>query len=279
MALPGTKSPRARRLLLALLLVGVLAAAVAAAWVMDLRARRRVWRAADIMAEIRSRGLGAFWPERAVVEWYLRQDPRGPIGWRATARWATRDGGFAGVDLLIDRSGSGVEQWTLDPSAGRGTYDATAQDETSYSRTQVLLTDGRVQVAQSSGDTAESPEPPNYIPEGLLELVVRRVGQRRTDGLFKIVFNNRPNRYGVVDFGNLHIRHLGTSRAGGPKVRVSSETDGERFQSVYEFDGQGQLAGVTAASGVRSVRSSLQEVGRFFPQAPARLSPFLPEDL
>ena len=276
----GRRSRHFRRSLLALLMAGVLAATVAAAWVLDAAAGRRRRRGAEIVAHIRSRGLEAFWPESTRIDWYLIRGREAPVGWRASARWRSGSGGFAGVALEVYSAGYGREEWALNGDATAGDYAAVSQSRRhGPSATDIAFADGAVTVVRVPGRRARSPAPDNYIPEGMVDLVVRQVADRQTDALFKMVFNERENRHKAVDYGAMRIRDVGPSRAGGRKVGISATRGGGELDRVYEFDANGRVVAVACGEGVRWIAATAEEVEGIFPTAGQRLARFLPGGL
>ena len=82
-----------------LLLVGVLAAAVGAAWLVQAPPARRTRAARQILEQLRRDGLARHWPETLRIHWYLMRQAKQPLAWMAVVTGRTEDGGFAGMKL------------------------------------------------------------------------------------------------------------------------------------------------------------------------------------
>ncbi len=283
MAMKAGEASRPRRSLLAGLTGLILAAAVGAAWLLAASAGRRVRAGREIIEEIRAGGLGKLWPREPRIDWYLIHNGPKPVGWRAAARARTEEGQFVGVDMDALPGVESLENWFLNADATEGRYVGVERaGGRRIGQTRITLADGQVEVFQYLPRVppgifrARSPAPENYLPEGMLELAVRRTAARRAEAQFKLVFNERPNPQGQVDYGTLRFRDVGAGRGGGRKVRISGRRMGKAFARDYEVDAGGGVGGVADGRGVRWVSASGEEVARLFPSAPERLRAHLP---
>jgi len=283
MAIASGKPSQPRRSLLAALTGLVLAATVGGAWLLVASAGRRARAAEEILQEIRSRGLAKLMPEKPTIRWYLVHGDSGPVGWRAQATGRIDQASFVGVDMQVVAATSAVENWTLSADATQGEYLAVERIRgRMLSRTEIAMANGRVKVLQAFPREppgvfhAASPAPPNYLPEGLHELVISQVSARGADAQFKLVFNERPNHFGYVDYGTLRFQAL--TGGAGRSVRVSGARGREKHASVYTVDSAGQIREVSMGT-TRLTPANTQQVIRLFPEAADRLRSQLPDIL
>ncbi|KPK86258.1 MAG: hypothetical protein AMJ81_01715 [Phycisphaerae bacterium SM23_33] len=286
----GKTTPR-QRAILGVLMLGLLLATVGAAWLLESSSSRRVRAAAEILAEIRKEGLDSFWPAELEVHWYLAQKDKRIIGWRAAAAGRSQNGDFLGVDVDMQgrRQDPVCEQWRLNADATEGAYTALVRTPLGYRPdTDITLQRGSVKVVQHNLPNyqrlqARSPAPENYLPEGLLEPVVRRVAAAGADAQFRLVFNDQPNPGGVVQYGSYRIRHLGrkTQSEGSWVDRVGVSAGGPRsgHALTYELDEKGRLLLVSTHQGLRWTPASEVEVTRVFPRASDYLLELMPRGL
>ena len=132
----------ARRSLLALMMAMVLAGSVAAAWLMERAGRRRVEAGAEVIADLRARGLADEWPQELQIDWYLLRASARRVGWRAIARWRIGNGDLAGTDIMVHLEGFGMEQWVLSPDMTRGRYSSEERFGRETGSTDILLEGG-----------------------------------------------------------------------------------------------------------------------------------------
>ena len=91
----GINSKQRRQAIMSLVMLAVLLASVAWAWVLVRRADRLPKRGAEIIAQIRREGLARYWPNELTLRWYLIRTPRGYSGWRAMVQAPVEDGGYS----------------------------------------------------------------------------------------------------------------------------------------------------------------------------------------
>ncbi len=271
-----------RRALLALLMAAVLGAATGMGWLLEVRADRRVRAGADILRQIRADRLTEYWSDEPRIDWYLIRVGSAVRGWRAAARSHGSDGAFSGltVDLTRDESKRSEQlllaSWSLNADATAGRYVGTVEvSGAGSSETRIFLSDGRLNVQQLTLDLeAESPAPDNYLPEGSMGLAVRLVAGSGADAQFAMVFDEKPNSRGVVEFGSIRIRSLGSARAEDGSLIRRARAWGFRghgeYSVTYELSADGRLLSVIHDDGLRWAAASQEEVARHFPNA-ARL--------
>ena len=157
------KSTPSRRAALAAVMLLVLLAAGGLAWLLQSTSSRRVRAAAEILAQIRERGLENIWGEDLRINWYLAMKNELVVGWRAVATGRSEDGDFLGVDVSAasGRSNLLCERWRLNADATDGSYQAFALAKQALRPdTNITLRRGSVTVVQHSlGLLARSPAP------------------------------------------------------------------------------------------------------------------------
>ena len=282
MAITASQSPP-RRTLLTLVMVAVLGAAAAAAWLLQVSSAGRARAGAEIIRQIRSRGLSHYWDDNPRIDWYLIPSGSAVRGWQAMVRERAEEGRFHGwkVSFIADPAGTVrqtiVEEWILNADATRGEYQGSvtvAGFEKLWTNT--VLDDGDVRVRQGPRDVpARTPAPDNYIPKGAFPLAVRQIASGRGDGQFKMVFDQKPRIRSNVQFSTVRIRHVGRGRTAQGKptdlVRMSHREWG-KHEMTYELDEKGELLSIQTGDGLRWQAASQEEVTRQFPDAPGRLS-------
>jgi len=284
MATHYTKATSGQRAALAVLMLLVLVLTAAGAWWLESAAARRVRAGARLLGAIRKDGLRACWPEKLRINWYILRDGTEPAGWRVVVAGWTGDAKVVGLnlDVLSDRVAS--EKWLLNADATEGAYIAVERGSKGASETNIDLAEGLVKVVQNGRRVARSPLPRNYMPEGLFEPVVRRVAATGADAQFKMVFNERPNVAGIVEFGTFRIRHQGRGKAADgqttDRVRVTGVRGGKRRTIYYDLDPKGNCLRVHYGDGnLNWRRASREEVGKQYPQAEQILLRELPNAL
>jgi len=267
-------------MLLALLMVAVLGVATGMAWLLQVRADRRVRAAAEIIRRIRADGLAAYWPDETRIDWYLIRVGSDVRGWRASAKIPGTDGGFDGLTVDLTRGESErseqllLASWSLNADATAGRYVGTVEvSGAGGSETRIFLSDDRVNVQQFALDLeAESPAPDNYLPEGTMGLAVRLVARTGANAQFAMVFDEKPNTRGVVEFGSIRIRSLGSARAEDGSLIRRARAWGFRgrgeYSVTYELTEDGRLLSIVHADGLRWDAATQDEVAAHFPNAP-----------
>lgn len=267
-----------RRVLLSVLMLAVLAAAIGGAWLLQVGSTQRARAGAEIIRQIRSKGLAHYWDDGPRIDWYLRTDKSQPRGWRATVRQRTAEGNFRGwmVNLRAAPGGAAsetiVEAWVLNEAATQGSYVGTVMEGPFEKlRTEISLGNGEVQVRQGPDAHARTPAPDNYIPEGASAIAVRQVAAERGQGQFKMIFDQIPIDRRDVRFSTVRIRHAGRgqTQAGAPTdlVRMTYREWG-KYEQTFELDQEGNLLSIEHHGGLRFERITQEELIRRFPDAP-----------
>ncbi len=279
-----TKSETTRRGLLAVLMLTVLVASVGIAWLLQRQATEKVLAGTKIIQEIRARGLEHYWHEKLQIDWYLIYSKGETIGWRASARAKADDETFIGVDVeVVPKRHSSHEIWTLNAGAAVGTCHADLRLAGSGGfRTDIVLSDGVVKVVQYvpglGSVLAGADAPGNYLPEGTLYLAVRQAADMQADAQFTMVFNEKPNRNKIVEFGTLRLRYLGREQTQQGRtvrrVRMSETRGGGKGGAVFELDETGKILLIQGGD-VQTTAVDEQAVRKSFEDAPSYLQQIL----
>jgi hypothetical protein len=227
-----------RRVWLSVILLLVLGLCVlAAGWLVDLR-RVPVTRGAAILGQIRSHTLAHYWGPQAATRWYLMQDPNGrALGYLVRTRWPSREG-YTGMILYRAGDAHHWENWSLDPTATSGAYVATVGGR-GLPDTQIVLKDGRVTAIKpraAGAERASQPAPANYIPEGLMHLVIAEMAKASAPARFRFVYNPES-----IVGGDLYFTSTTMSPQGEGKVRVRSTFFQGASDDVYHLDAKGDI--------------------------------------
>ena len=275
-----------RKVPLAALMVAILAASVGVAWLLQVSSARHARAAAEILRQIRARGLSHYWGQDDSIDWYLIYSSSAVQGWQAVIRERTPEGNFRGLSTVVTvdpRTRSQTRKtanWILNPDATIGRYEGlVTTGRLEKSRTSILLRKDEVLVQQGPGQpTARSPAPANYIPEGTLGLAIREVAARGGQAQFKMVFDEVPRIGNEVQFTAVRLRHIGRGQTGAGKptdrVRLSHREWG-KYEQIYELDETGSVLTIEPPDGLRLELASPAEVAQHFPTAAAEVRSLL----
>ena len=263
MAETQKKSESTRRGLLVVIMLAILVASTAAAWLLQKRSadkilaeekniRERTLAGEKIIQEVLANGAEYYWGGQPQTDWYLiYSEDNTVIGWKASARTKTDDENFIGVDVeIVLQRHSSHEIWTLNKDFTVGNYHADLRlANGKVTSTDISLNGGIVKVTQYLGNLGRiitsSPAPENYIPEGMIPLIMRQVAETQTDAIFEVVFNERLNRNNTVEFGTVRFRYAGLRRTqDGKTIRPveSLETGhGDKVVATSELDDAGKI--------------------------------------
>ena len=274
-----------KRSLLAVVMLVVLLVSVGVAWVLGELADRRVKSAVATLAAVRRDGLAKHWPERLRLDWDLSYagDEADPSGWRAAIRGRGDQGEFAGMVVHVSGQEYQLETWVLNADATSGYYDALRGVGWPLPDTSIKLDDGVVTVAPHGGKRfpGRGQAPDNYLPEGTLELAVALVAAWRGNAQFALVFNERSNVGGRVEFGTVRMRYVGKgpTRQGKETRRVRVGFGGRRQgEQEYQVGPDGEVL-ARSVLGRRFVAVGEEELRGRFPEAPNIVGQLLPERL
>ncbi|MHC4561847.1 MAG: hypothetical protein ACYS8X_03630 [Planctomycetota bacterium] len=256
-----TSSPSTKRVVRNVVLLAVLIASLLAAWtyIVSIKgaARRR---GAEIVAEIRQRGLSALAPPEP-IRWYLRQVQavQGPArsGWRAVVTGVDEGGLHNGFDVRVSRTLTGRagtwERWSLDEHATHSRYWAgkvTIEGNTVSAAltTTIDFKDGRVAAVQYLGGQrchSQSPAPDNYLPEGCLDIATVLMLGRNKPIQFNLILNELGPTDQAIRFSTCGMRKarqlLPLNTDAVDAVQISyPDIRHDAFQVAF-LDGEGRL--------------------------------------
>lgn len=273
-----------RRSLLALIMLGVLLAGTAVAWLLVRERQAPLDRGAEILARIRQAGLGQFWTSSR-ARWFLlhRRSDGGTVGWRAVLRSRPSDGaGYRGLTVVyLARRGQGDwEGWKLNSDASTSVYHAggvlrRAQWLVSTD-TQIRYDGGDVTAVQQIGGRtfrSRADAPHAYLPEGLGGLVRRLVAEQQTRAKFRAVFNQVPPAGDRTRFGTILIEYLGSEKGEAGRrdtVAVEYASVMGTQRSTYRLDEEGNVVGRTGRE-LSETAASREDVLKLYPDAPSTL--------
>ena len=272
-------SPSRRSPLLAPVLLAILAASVAAAWWATGLHKGQSQRGAEIVAEIRDRGLGHFWPD-ASVHWYVIHRGQDRVGWEARSVTPTGGGNYEGLTarvMIRAAESSTWEQWALSADARRGVYVAGELHLSSQgtvlgeSNTTIKLADGTVeanQMIEGNYYQSRAAAPENYLPEGTSVLAMRLVAEQQDEANFRMIVNELAPSGGQPSFPMVTLDYDGPAGDGpfaGAAGVIFEGLGGSHTVYVAE---DGSIAG-SQVKDRRTVAVSRAELEEAFPKAGA----------
>jgi hypothetical protein len=240
---------RPRSGLLAVVMLGLLVAALAAAWLVSASLTNARLRAAQLLEELRAHGLAAYLGEHPTEEWYRAAAPDGRRWW-VVHLVQPAQGQYGGVTLhgyrpahqplMVD-----AEVWQLTAAADAGKYLGYRPQGDAI---EIRLMDGEVTI----DNQVTSKAPDNYVPEGLLPLMVRLAARQSHKLVFSSVVNDRAVVGREVRFVPVTLKPESDSRV---------EMDFGAAQRDYQFDQSGELV-KWVEQGITYSRTSRQAVQR-----------------
>jgi len=260
---------------IAVIMLGVLLLSTGAAWLLVAGRDRASVRGAEIVRELRGRGLGAFW-DGPQIRWYLETRQGRPVGWHAFIV-APAGQEYHGLDVRHWLTPTGEqtywERWELNATATAGAYRAgPVARGMRITDTVIRYAKDEVSLLKNATDAkALSPAPDNYIPEGALNLVCLLTSRQDRRAYFHMVFNEREPVAGKIDYGTIMLQPVDAASLG-----ISEAVSAVRYRTwvprqqdrVLAFDRQGRLlATVSADEDGRRTAVAESEVLRHFPDA------------
>lgn len=243
-------STQRRRGVLSLVMLGVLLAAVGAAWALQNITSRRAAAGAAIVADIRQKGLKSFWGDKTQWLWYVEYEGQQPKGWRLALRVPVM-GGYHGMSMNAEGPRGNVEVkavslWQLSEDLSAGRYESQIHTRQGGLVTQILLGEGMVQVSvatpQESLQREKFSVPDNYLAEDTLGLAIARTAAERADAGFNLVIDE------AADMRQLRLHYLGQEFRQGKaldRVSMSSMIIGQRNAETYLVDENGVVQEMT----------------------------------
>ena len=234
---PNNRQPHGAPRLLAAALLAVLAASVLFAYTLVLASRADIRAAESILAQLRQNGLTYYWSSDDFERQYAVIDRDGKIISRSAVKRIRTDTGYEGGSQEIRGPVGAVELWTISDDATEGQYAAESSIG-AFSKTAISL-DGAELTVISGDRIAKTETPANYIPEGLLELIVRLVAASERDATFSMILNEGAIADGSVLFVDILMKPLSPSQ-----VEVNIPAIGPAGMKVYYLDDDGEVSKV-----------------------------------
>ena len=241
----GRNTRQGRDNLLAVIMLAVLLVSVAIAWSMSAVTSRPIARGVDILREIRSVGLGAYWPAEPVTLWYRVTDANNnPIAWKATRRMMV-EGNFGGVNLITYDNFYAEEQWLIEPKATAGHYNGQMKMDSVTIETTIQFRDEVVTVRQPRQGRwliAKAVAPVNFLPDGMMPLAIRQVDARQKSAIFSQVFD----RIAITQAGKVFFATTRMTPTAKGVVEVVSTVGRGSSTTIYHLDETGLITKVVS---------------------------------
>ena len=191
-----------------MVLLAVLLASIGVAYLLVHRQSVLAQRGAEIIHQIRAAGLQSAWGTQPTELKYLARDERGQV--RAILDISRRpvDTGYAGIVIMRSNEGESLEQWSISADAGKCVYAGPTRLD-GFSTTKIVLSGDKVSVVRIGRGGAEAgraPVPDNYIPEGLMHLVIARVAGGGRHASFRSILNSEALVANEIQFATVHMR-------------------------------------------------------------------------
>ncbi len=215
-----------------MVLACILVLSITCAYMVTQSARVPIRQAEKILAEIRANGLSAYWLQQGIeLKYELESSNPNIIAQLNLIREATADG-FRGAILRSGRDSQAAEAWVLSEDALTGQYDV----ESNFGRfIKMRLTFEDENLTISSREfRVQAKTPANYIPEGLMELVIYQTARSGKDATFSMIVNEHALVGEKVRFFQVQIKPQDQYSATVymPALRGMDRSD-------YKFDSDG----------------------------------------
>jgi hypothetical protein len=275
---------RMRRSLVGLVMLAVLLASTALAWLLVRGHEAPTRRAVSILATIRSQGLGPFW-SGPYERWFIVSQGRQAVGWRAVVRTVSQDGSlYEGLEVEFFRglARGNWAHWGIDSKATEAAYRGGRIVSRGPLRlppeptTVIDFGSGRVTVSQRTDrgwlqSAADVPEA--YLPQAIEPLAWRLVARERTTAKFRMVFNRLPPAGDRTRFGSALMEYEGPYAEGGSgsaQLAVRYATMLDSVTATYSLDRDGNVIGRSDPT-YTDTAATRAAVVKAFPEAPGLL--------
>lgn len=226
-------------------MLAVLLVSIAAAELVVSASRSRARGGERILAEIRSRGLAAYWGTKPVDIWLIGRDSQGrAVSWRHIKRTPDR-AGYRGMREEGGKAGQFVtELWRLNADATAGRYESTSAAKLGQGDATISLDSGKVTVWLPARPIvkATSAAPANYIPEGLDLLVWYLAAGGGRQVSCQMIFNERAVAAGQVRFSPVRLIPKGPTTIAVRSGAIPGPV-------LYQFDNKGLPETITELGG------------------------------
>lgn len=277
------KSEAVRRVMLTAVMIALLAGSVALAWFVSAARRHDPQVAADILADIRQKGLDAFWGDEPFENWCVIYGPDGKaVGWYVERRLRMEDGNFVGTRVRELGGELSIERWMLDNQARTGKYQGDqwqlqrvrvsgrpVQVSVKLPATEIYLAGETLTVRRTDGrrkiEAQTQQVPANYIPEGMTNLFLYQAALKGRKTECAMVINARAFAGREIEFTRYRV-----APAGG---RVVDLGIGQSVETIT-FDETGRKVRSGDVTGSYwEERTTAREVTTEFPRAKRYLQP------
>ncbi|MBL7133960.1 MAG: hypothetical protein ISS78_07680 [Phycisphaerae bacterium] len=243
------------------IMLAILAASTGAAWWVSQAYGTTAQRGTDIIRKIRNETLRAYWKPEPVTTAYLITNRKGrSAGWEISTRKGTPYG-YAGSTWSRGADALYLEKWQVRADASRSKYEARALLDADYSPITINLAEDQVTVqigGQRTGILASAQAPSNYIPEGVLAVVVRLAARLDRKLAFKMIFNENAIRGGRVQFISVTMT---------PQPPASVVMHLGQHTKIYRLDAQGRIVRIEhPGTGIVYRTVSVKELIERFPE-------------
>ncbi len=174
---------------MAAVLAGVLGLSIFCAYLATQFTRGPIRRAEKILADLRATGLSAYWSDQPIKLQYDRVNANGEKIAQLDLLREPTEGGYRGATLWSNPASKAAETWTLSEDASLGQYDV----ESNIGRLikMRITLEGEDLTISSRGYRVQAKTPGNYIPEGLMELVIYLTALGGKDATFSMIVNEQ----------------------------------------------------------------------------------------
>lgn len=246
----------------------ILVASVGWAWYLVRASGQKTTAAADILKDVRAKGLGSYWPAIREIDFFIVQRGGKDVEWviemrqPAAAAAATLLGeemDQAGYTGLKWTSRGSEENWWVSADASKGQYIGPTGQRGQQIRISMspegldvtLLRGLSIVEARQRQSLAD-----NYLPEGMLSLAVRQVAAAGRDATFRGISNEVAFIQGQLHVGYIHMQPRGSTQV----LVLHSTPPAGTAEAVYHLDSDGRVERVEMADGEVLRRASLEEL-------------------
>ena len=264
-----------------LALLGVLGVCTAlAAWVCHYKSAP-MNTAINLLTEIRSEGLLALWATPSETTYTIYRKGQQHVGYLIQHRQRDSEGHFHGQDRrriqVKSYQAQSNSRWSLNPRATEGDYQAESVATTvtpkgprrEIARMKMQLAGQKLTIARSGLTQAVGAKvPANYVPEGLLSAIQRRVAMQDSPARFAVIFDRYAiSAHGQVQFADMTLEPMGPEK-GVRRMKLTDSVSGLAGERIVEFDGKtGMLLRILHVDGMIEEIVTREEFIRAYPQA------------
>lgn len=255
---------RHRKSLLSLVMLGILLIAVCIAWLITLSSSALMDEGTAVIREIRKQSLPVLLKNDPAIRCYLIKNKEGgKLGYGIDTLRSGRNG-YDGAGLMHLPRVTVSEKWQLSNDAARGSY-AGLSSGMDQSYTAMSLSDGKL-IATVQLPTqkirSELTVPDNFIPDGIIDLVVRVVAQRGGKAVFHALRGSQAVMQNRLYFSTVTMIPQGRDKV---KVQIKAP-NGEVDSFIYHLDAKGQVLDVKVDEAITMQVVGQEELFKAFPE-------------